>query len=665
MSRNFSAARENLKSLFYVSSAFALRQTAFLLFGFLFVFAGNAFAQKDRAISEVQGEKNVSAFEKQSVRLTGIVTARIKSGFFLQTPDDKTDGNAATSEGIYVFTKSEPTGDAAIGNLISVTGTIVEFRRPKELSLSITELSHYKDRDAIKVISKANQLPKPVVLTTADFSKNQIDQLEKYEGMRVAIEALIVVAPTRGRIDDKTETIVSDGNFYAVVKGIPRPFREAGMDYYDIAFSSEKEKEKLKKDVPKIPIFDSNPETIRVDSSEQLGAPTMDVSAKTEIKNLVGVLHYGYQKYTILPDAGGSPTIVNQIKPVPLPAPNERQFSIASTNIETFVDDVDDPNIKEDIVSPDGFQKRLGKISRAVRDYLQTPDILAVNEAENLSVLKRLAEKINADALAAGKPNPKYEAYLMEGNDVRGIDSGFLVKASRVAVIGTKQLGKDEKYKNPVSGGEDLLNDRPSLLLEAAISDPKTNKPFAVTVIVSHLKSYLGIDDEKKAPNVRMKKRLQAEYLAKFVAERQKANPAERIVLVGDFNSFQFNDGILDVIGTITGKPAPKDAVLNPSEDFLNPDLTALVNLIKPDQQYSYLFDGNAQVLDHFLINDAMKKNLAGFGYARLNADFPQIYRGDASRVERYSDHDPAIAYFSFDEKPASNSNGKTNQNPK
>ena len=39
-------------------------------------------AQKDRTIGEVQGEKNFSSFNGDSVRLTGIVTARLKGGFF-------------------------------------------------------------------------------------------------------------------------------------------------------------------------------------------------------------------------------------------------------------------------------------------------------------------------------------------------------------------------------------------------------------------------------------------------------------------------------------------------------------------------------------------------------------------------------------------------------
>ena len=32
--------------------------------------------------------------------------------------------------------------------------------------------------------------------------------------------------------------------------------------------------------------------------------------------------------------------------------------------------------------------------------------------------------------------------------------------------------------------------------------------------------------------------------------------------------------------------------------------------------------------------------------YARNNADFPEVYRSDANRPERLSDHDPIVAYF-------------------
>ncbi len=611
-----------------------------------------AYAQKDRLISDVQGEKNVSAYENQTARLTGIVTARTRSGFFIQTPDDKTDNKPKTSEGIFVFTKAEPSAEATIGNLVSVTGFIDEFRPKSEpLSLPITELSMKKGTDIIQVVSKNNPLPKPIILTTADFSSGVIDALEKYEGMRVSVETMTVVAPTNGRVDDKNATSESNGVFYGVLKGMPRPFREPGIEIYDYVLLNDKDKEKLKKDFPKIPLFDNNPERLRVESTAQLGGQAIDTTTFAEIKNLTGVLHYAYRAYTIYVDADNKPTVSGFVKALPLPDTNDRQFSVAGMNLENFFDDEDDPAIKEDIVTTEALNKRMKKISMAIRDYMKMPDVIGISEAENLAALKRLAKKINDDAAASGKPNPKYEAYLIDGNDGRGIDSGFLVKSSRVKVIEVKQLGKDNKFTNPNSKDEDNLNDRPPLMLRASIDDAKTGKPFEFTVVVNHLKSFLGVDDPKDGgARVRLKRKLQAEFLAKFVQERQTANADERLILLGDFNAFQFNDGIGDSIGTIKGMPALKESVMNASEDLVNPDMTNLVDLIKSDQRYSYSFDGNAQVLDHILINAAMKKHINGFGYARLNADFPEIYRNDDTRAERFSDHDAAVAYFTFDD---------------
>ena len=616
----------------------------------LLIFVSGAAAQKKRSISEVQGDKFVSPFLDEATQITGIVTARVRNGFFVQTPDDKVDGNPNTSEGIFVFTGSEPAGEAALGNLVSVTGTVDEYRPRADLqSLPVTQLRMKKGTDLIAVESKGNQLPKPIVLTLDDFKPNTIDQLEKYEGMRVTVAEMTVVAPTNGRVDEKTGVSTSDGTFYGVLKGMARPFREVGFDRYDYLTMPDKEREKMVKETPKTVLFDHNPERIRVESSAQLGAPPLDVTAFAEIKNLTGVVYYGYRAYSLLVDADNKAAVSNLYKAATMPAPKDREFSIVATNLERFFDEEDDPNVKESIVSSEGFERRLKKVSLAVRTYMQTPDIVAVVEVENLAVLKRLAERINKDAEASGKPSPKYEAYLAEGNDIGGIDSGFLVKSSRVEVLETKQFGKEEKFQHPVSKEDVILNDRPPFLLRAAIKDAKTNQPFEFTVIVNHLKSFNDYSDEKKAPFVRMKKKLQAEFLAKAVNERLKANPNERIALVGDFNFYQFNDGIMDVMGTIKGMTATKEAVSITSEDLLDPDLTNLVDVIKPEQKYSYSFDGNAQVLDHFLVSPAMKSITKGFGYVRVNADFPEIYRNDAARVERFSDHDAAIGYFSLD----------------
>ncbi|HKX83508.1 MAG TPA: hypothetical protein VJL58_04745 [Pyrinomonadaceae bacterium] len=623
-----------------------------------------SFAQKEHSIAEIQGVENTSPSLDEKVVVTGVVTAILKDGFFLQTPDDKVDSNPATSEGIFIFTKNPPPADATHGNLVSVSGNVVEYRNRNDVNTStITEINHFIGRDSFKVISKGNALPKAITLTSADFAVNVLDQLEKYEGMRVTLAEFTTVAPTGGRIDIKTASSVSDGVFFGVTKGMPRPFRTVGLDVREF-------NDKLKQERPKLQIFDANPEIIRVDTGEQrvpvmvdlskaakvegvkgevrFAAPSLNLPSQTELTNLTGVLHYAFGRYTILADHDNKLNATSTIKSKPLPAPTDRQFAIAGMNLENFFDDVDDPGIKEDVLTPEGFQRRLRKVSMAVRDFMQTPDVIGVVEVENLATLKKLADRINADAVAAGKANPKYEAQLIEGNDGRGIDNGFLVKTSRVKVIEVRQVGKEDKYVNPNTKEDNYLNDRPPLMLRASIDDVKKG-PYEFTLIVNHLKSFNGYNDPKQMDNVRMKKKLQAEFLAKFVQERLKANTGERIALLGDFNAFQFNDGVMDVIGTIKGKPAGKDEVLMASDDLLNPDLVDLVDAINVKERYSYLYDGNAQVLDHILISEAFTKSIKGFGFARINADFPEALRNDDSRVERFSDHDPAVAFFSLD----------------
>ena len=626
----------------------------FVNFVLVLAFAGltlTAAAQKKLAINQVQGDKNTSPYADQQVRVSGIVTARIAKGFFIQTPDDQTDNNPATSEGVYVYTGNEPGGEAAIGNLVTVSGTVQEYRPKAEpLSLPVTEISMKRNVDTIEVQSKANPLPKPIVLGEDDFSQRALDKLERYEGMRVAVAELTVIAPTGGRVDEKTGDADSNGTFYGVIKGMPRPFRGPGLDIYDYQLLPDKDKDKIKKDFPKIAIFDHNPEILRVESATQLGSQAINVTSFAEIKNLVGVLDYKYRAYDLLVDADNNPAVSKLIKAEPLPAPTERQFSIAGMNIERFFDTEDDPAVKEPIINTEGFERRLKKLSLAVREYLQMPDVIGVTEMESEEVLQKVADRINADAVADGKPNPKYKAFLVEGNDIGGIDSGFMVKTSRVEVLETKQFGKDDKFENPVSKKEVFLNDRPPFMLRAAVKDDKTGKPFEFTVVVNHMKSLRGYDDDKTAPFVRTKKKLQAEFLARWVQERQKAKPSEKIILIGDFNAFQFNDGITDVINTIKGTPAGIDAVMYPSEDLVNPDLVDLVDFKPADQRYSYTYDGNAQTLDHFIINQPMMNYVANFGFVRFNADFPEIYRNDPNRVERFSDHDSTIGYFSLDE---------------
>jgi predicted extracellular nuclease len=622
----------------------------FSSFAIALILAGSINAQRVRLISDIQGAKEDSVYVGNWLRVSGLVTARVRNGFFIQTPDEKIDKDPNTSEGIFVFTRTEPGEEAAIGNYVSVTGTVGEYTPSADtMSPSITQISFQVGRDFISVESKGNQLPKPIMLSPEDFRTNSNDQLEKYESMRVAVGSLVVVGPTGGFVNETTGTAVSDGVFYGVLKGTPRPFRQTGFDVLDFKGLDEKEIAKLKKETPRLLPYDSNPERLRIQSSTQIGSKAIDVNVGAEITDLVGVLYYGYRSYALLADPTSPHKVSGGQRVAVLPIPQSNEFTVAGMNIERLFDEVDDADKKDPIIPVEVQNRRLEKLSLAIRQFMHLPDVIGVAEVENLKMLQRLAEKINSDSVAAGKSDPKYLAFLSEGNDVGGIDNGFLVKSSTIRILEIKQLGKDDKFQNPASKEDAVLNDRPPLLLRAAFTNKKTGKEFEFTVIVNHMKSLNGYNDPKEGIFVRTKKQLQAEMLAKVVAARLKNNPGENIALVGDFNAFEFSDGVTDVMNTVKGTPTPKDQVMYWSEDLVPQDLINIIERINPVQRYSYVFQGNAQTLDHFVITQSMFRHLMDFQFARLNADYSEILRNDSSRVERFSDHDVTVAYFGFE----------------
>ena len=138
---------------------------------------------------------------------------------------------------------------------------------------------------------------------------------------------------------------------------------------------------------------------------------------------------------------------------------------------------------------------------------VHTPDILAVEELQNLPTLQSLATKINSDSVNAGQPNPNYQAYLSLGNDISGINSGFLLKTPKVSVTSVLQYGKDTTYTTP-AGTQATLNDRPPLVLNATVLREGSDTALPIIVIVNHLRSLLSLDDPGSGPTVRAKREL-------------------------------------------------------------------------------------------------------------------------------------------------------------
>ena len=593
-------------------------------------------------IHDIQGSGDTSPFAGQSVTTTGIVTAVKSNGFFIQQAESDYDADPNTSEGLFVFTSAAPPVAAAIGNLVTVQATVSEFiPNADPNSPSTTELT----LATIQLTSTGNTLPAPIVLTPANTDPSgPLNQLERFEGMRVQVNSLTTVSPTGGNVSEANATSTSNGTFYGVITGVARPFREPGVQVPD----------PLPAGAPAgVPRFDANPERLRVETSTLSGSTALNLTSNVVLTNVVGPLDFRFRAYTILTEPASPPTATTpNLTVTAVRSATADEFTVASFNMERFFDTVNDPGVSDVALTPTAFNNRLNKASLAIRHVLQSPDIIGVEEVENLTTLQAVAAKVNNDAAGEGQPDPGYQAFLVEGNDVGGIDSGFLVKTPRVTIVDVTQFGQTTTYVEP-SGGVATLNDRPPLVLRAIINS-QTHPPYPVTVIVNHLRSLSGVDDPADGDRVRAKRRAQAEYLANLIQARQAADPTERIVSVGDYNAFQFNDGYVDVIGTIKGSPTPANDVVLASGDQVDPNLDDLVDVVPAGERYSFSFDGNAQELDHVLVTTGPQNSLrpVDLQYGRMDTDFPEIYRSDPNRPERLSDHDPLIAYFSLDLPP-------------
>ncbi|NLA68765.1 MAG: nuclease, partial [Gammaproteobacteria bacterium] len=603
-------------------------------------------------ISQIQGAGATSAHDGSEVVTTGIVTARKNNGFFIQTPDGADDGDPETSEGLFVFTAGAPGPEAAVGNLVRVQGTVTEFIPAADpFQLPMTELTFA----TVTALSTGHDLPAPAVITAASvLPDGGLDQLERYEGMRVTVPDALVVAPTRGNVNETQATATGNGQFAVVAAGVARPLREPGIQVPDPDPSGTTATD--------IPRWDFNPEVIAVDS-DTIGAPQANVAAGCRIVNdtLTGPLDYTFRRYTVYPETALDLECDGFDQPRPAQLPTADHATFATYNLHRFFDAVNDPSIGEPVPTAEAFARRLGKASLGIRAYMHSPDVIGVSEVENLAALQALADRVNADAVAQGGEDPGYVALLEEGNDVGGIDVGFLVKAGdvaaglpRVDVGSVAQVGADVTWTYDGDGSVSLLNDRPPLVLDAVVNFAD-GRALPVTVVTVHQRSLNDVDSEAPrgtgttGDRVRQKRQLQARYLAGMLQGMQQADPERNVIVLGDFNAFEFNDGYADVMGTVTGLPSPDaaTAVNGDGDDLVEPDMHNATLLVDASERYSYVFENNAQSLDHILFNDAVLASplveSVAMSHARINADFPETARNDGDSAARLSDHDPSL----------------------
>lgn len=563
-------------------------------------------------IHQIQGSARASPFLGQTVvSRDNVVTAVGPAGFFIQTPPGRADGDPETSDGLFVYVGRTPA--VSIRDVVDVLGKVNEFFGQTELSGS--PLVTVKGTDSLPpairfdagVPSRDPSLPSCAI------------EYECYEGMRIEIVGGAVSGPNQRFQSDPIAEV-------HVTAGPDRALREAGVVFPGLMS-------------PSIPVWDGNPEVFELDP-DALGLPNQIIPAGSSF-DAVGVLGFEFGDYELWPTELA-------VRPAALPRPVRSrapgEFTIGTLNVLRLFDDVDDPPVpdalgglrQDEVVSTAEYRVRRSKLARYIVEVLDAPDILGVQEVEKLEVLRALA-----DDIALLDPGVRYTPYLVEGNDPGTIDVGFLLR-STVRMEGIEQRGADEMLS--VDGS--LLHDRPPLLLDAAYVG--NGGPFPVRVMVVHMRSLLGIDNASTADRVRRKRLDQAQSVARMAQEIQRAGPETRLVVMGDFNAFEFTDGYVDVVGQIRGRFDPAASLLS-GPDLVDPDLTDEVERLAPRERYSFVFDGTAQAIDHALASRALVSWIRGAAYGRGNADAALSLMDDDRTPLRASDHDGLVLFLMSD----------------
>jgi hypothetical protein len=547
------------------------------------------------AIYTIQGSGAQSPYKGQTVKTQGVVTHVTGTGFYLQ--DRLGDGNAATSDGIFVYTNAA--NSAQVGQELSLSGTVTEFvngaSSPAAQARPITQLSN---PSGITVLGSGHAItPTEVDLTTLGD-----DGLEAYEGMLVTLKGPIMVQQNYflGRYGQLT---IAAGGRLLNPTNVHRP----GTPEAQALFAAN---------ARRMLILDDN-------SSAQNPNPTPYMAADGTVRagdtaeSLTGVIDFGLATssntgaamYKLQPTA---PVSFERSNPrTAAPAPAGGNYKVASANVlnyfTTFTNGQTASGQSGQGCSLGGsvlasncrgannlaeFQRQQTKLVASLSAI--DADVVALMEIQNNGdvAAQNLVDALNAQYKASVYAVVPKGA-LSTGDDA--IRVAMIYKPGRLALQGA-----------PLSDTHEV-NNRPTF---AQGFQAPNGERFAVAV--NHLKSKgscpsgSGADadqgDGQGCWNATRTE--QAQRLRSFVAQVQAAAGTPSVLLLGDMNAY----GQEDPIHALT-----QDGF---AVDLLGRDDPAA---------YTYVFDGFAGRLDHGLGTAAIAPKVTSAMSWHINADEPLI----------------------------------------
>jgi predicted extracellular nuclease len=569
-------------------------------------------------IHDIQGDTRLSPLAGKVISgATGIVTGvrayGSSQGYWVQDPSP--DSNPRTSEGIFVFTGST-TPAVAVGDSVSVDGTVSNYYPGGATAggQPVTELT----KATATVVSSGNALPAPVVLNKNNVpdafvpsagggtienlplrpDDYALDLYASLEGMNVQIGDSRVVGAT----DPYSE-------LWVTVKADQNPTKRGGTLYtgYD----------------------DPNSGRLMVQSLIPTATQAFPVAnvGDTLRGTTAGPLDYNQFAGTYALQARTIGTVKSGgIKPEVTDKASSDEATVATYNVENL--------------APGNAQSKFDALAKGLVTDLRSPDIVALEEIQDNNgstddgtvAADQTLTKLTAAITAAGGPAYQWRE-IDPVNDKDGGEPGgnirqvFLFNPARVGF--TDIPGGDSTTAVGVTGtgSATSLTASPGRIAPTDSAWADSRKPLVgqftfrgkkLFVIADHFISKGGDQgvDSRFQPPVRSsesQRNRQAIVEHDFVQQLEQADPQANVIVLGDLNDYQFSPAALSLTGN--GKV-----------------LTDLVNTLPSKEQYSYVYEGNSQVLDHILVSPNLNKRVE-YDVVHINSEF----------ANQTSDHDPQV----------------------
>ncbi len=589
-------------------------------------------------IMEIQGPAHLSPLVGEAVVTRGVVTAVAFGGFYAQDVDGDDDLN--TSDGIVVSSDSTVSvgdeveidgiveedipGGADTGNL-SVTRIVGDAivlssgnALPEAVEIGKRQGQGARRPPAVTVISDG-ELPTDLTSDPATFNPETdgIDFYETLEGMYVEIDQPTASSATRqfGEFSSEVVTVPSRG-------GVTEP-RDARTGRGGILLQPDPDNR-----------GDQNPERVQIQFDGTIyPADVPAIQVGDRLDDVRGVVGYSFGNYEV--NATEEVTFGskrNQAERSTL-RPTAKRVSVASYNVLNLSADASD-------------DAQRAKLAEQLVENLRSPDVVALQEIQDNSgeaddgvteADETLSALITAIETAGG---PSYAAFDVAPADGAsgGIPGGnirnaFLYNPERVDLIESFSLTPAELADRGVGDPSAFEGTRDPLVGVFEFD----GRPF--TVVNNHLTSRFGSSPIYGGPQPfvqagEAEREAQVGALNEFADGLLAAEPNANIMVVGDFNTFEWTNDLTDILAGEDG------ALTNLLTD-------RALNGRDRGNRYTFIFDGNSQALDHFFVNDELLGGTTGFDIVHTNVDFSRL---DSDVVA--SDHEPIVGRFAITSPP-------------